>query len=50
MNICDYCIIVDNSGPIPQRIAEIKNNAKQYIVIFLNEVWNQIKNYEKEKE
>lgn len=49
INICDYCIIVDNSGQVPRRIAEIKNNAKQSIVIFLNGIWDQLKNCEKEK-
>lgn len=48
-NNCDLCSIVDNSGSITQVIAEIKNNSKQTIKIYLDNEWKKINDYAKKK-
>jgi len=48
-NICDYCMIANNSGTNPKIIAEIKNNSQQIISIHSEADWHKINIYAKNK-
>ena len=45
---CDYALIIDNSGSVPDIIAEIEKNTYRKIDIYLVKEWNKLKKYEKE--
>lgn len=48
-NICDYCLIVDNSGKHPKVITGIKNNSNQITIVHSEKEWNKLNYYAKKE-
>lgn len=48
-NICDFCLIVNNSGKVPKIIAEIKNNSTQKTLVHSEKEWKRLIDYAKKE-